>query len=77
MLTVTIIIGLLGISIGFFAGASYATRGANNTRDEAERYAAECHLLHEQVAHLRRSLNEPSSGIVPREQLDELQSRLG
>ena len=71
------IIGLSGLTIGFFAGAGYATRGASNHRDEAERYAAECHTLRAQLDQLRRSTKEPSSGIVSKEQIDELRAMTG
>jgi hypothetical protein len=66
------IIGLLGFTVGFFAGAGYATRGAHIHRDEAERYAAECNELHEEAEHLRQLLGEPTSGIVPKQQIEAL-----
>jgi hypothetical protein len=71
------IIGLLGFSIGFFVGAGYATRGAGIQRDEAERYAAECDFLREEVAHLRQALNEPASGVVPKAQIEALRKLVG
>ena len=71
------IAGLLGFSIGFFAGAGYATRGAGGHRDEAEQYAAECRVLGDEVAHLRQMLNEPPSRVVPKEQTDALRKLAG
>ncbi|HTV25602.1 MAG TPA: hypothetical protein VMG12_43200 [Polyangiaceae bacterium] len=70
------ITGLLGLSIGFFAGAGYATRGARHRRDETEQYAAECNELREQLRHLRRPLNEPASGILSKEDSDALHARI-
>ena len=71
------IAGLLGFSFGFLAGAGYATRGAGNQRDEAERYAVECDALKEEVALLRQVLNEPESRVVPKEQAESQQKMAG
>jgi hypothetical protein len=69
------IAGLLGFCIGFFAGAGYATRGAGNRQDEAERYAAECDESREVAA--RPLPGVPPSGIVPKEQIEALRKRVG
>ena len=71
------IAGLLGFSIGFFAGAGYATRGAGAHRDEAEQYAAECQVLEVEVAQLRQVLHEPPSRVVPKEHTDALRKLVG
>jgi hypothetical protein len=71
------IAGLVGFASGFCGGAGYATRGASTRRDEAERYVVECDELREDGDHLRQSLDEPASGVVPKEQIEALRKLAG
>jgi hypothetical protein len=63
---ISLIAGLLGGSVGFFAGAIYSARTADFHRDDAERAEALSELLQAENEALKQTLSGPPSAVRAR-----------